>query len=114
MDWGQLSEISKYAGILTGILGMWIVIVMGYIRESARAPYLIYNIISVYSSDNHLTPFSLDKIFIVWGLVLVTVMIAFWLTSKVITHHPEKVKELDSSEKDTDDEADVTKETGKN
>jgi hypothetical protein len=44
-EWGNLPRASRGAAALTGFLGMWLLIVMGYIRESARSPWAIYTII---------------------------------------------------------------------
>ncbi len=94
-DWGKVPNIARYAGILTGILGTFIVIVMGYVRESARQPYLIFNIIPVRGSETHPTPIPIDIIFIVWGLIIGIIITVFWFTSKVTAHHPEEAEELD-------------------
>jgi cytochrome d ubiquinol oxidase subunit I len=93
-EWGKLSNVSRYAGILTGVLGMFIVIVMGYVRESARAPYTIFGILPVEGSGTHPTPIAIDRLFIVFGLILLTVIAVFWFTSKVTAHHPEEAEKL--------------------
>ena len=110
-EWGNLTNTSRYAGILTGIFGMWIIITMGYVRESARAPDLIYGIISMPNTTNNLTPIPIDRIFIVWGLILLTIIIVFWITSKVTAHHPESAEELDST-KEYAIEEDVMQDAG--
>ena len=93
-EWGKLSNVSRYAGILTGVMGMFIVIVMGYVRESARAPYTIFGILPVEGSSMHPTPIAIDRLFIVFGLILITVIAVFWFTSKVTAHHPEEAEKL--------------------
>ena len=93
-EWGKLSNVSRYAGILTGVVGMFIVIVMGYVRESARAPYTIFGILPVEGSGTHPTPIAIDRLFIVFGLILLTVIAVFWFTSKVTAHHPEESEKL--------------------
>jgi cytochrome d ubiquinol oxidase subunit I len=93
-EWGRLSNVSRYAGILTGVVGMFIVIVMGYVRESARAPYTIFGILPVEGSGTHPTPIAIDRLFIVFGLILITVIAVFWFTSKVTAHHPEEAEKL--------------------
>jgi cytochrome d ubiquinol oxidase subunit I len=93
-EWGRLSSVSRYAGILTGVVGMFIVIVMGYVRESARAPYTIFGILPVEGSGTHPTPIAIDRLFIVFGIILITVIAVFWFTSKVTAHHPEEAEKL--------------------
>ncbi len=93
-EWGRLSKISRYAGILAGVVGMFIVVVMGYTRESARAPYTIFGILPVPGASTNPTPIAIDRIFIVFGIVLFTVIAVFWFTSKVTAHHPEKAEKL--------------------
>jgi cytochrome d ubiquinol oxidase subunit I len=91
-EWGKLSDVSRYAGILAGIVGMFIVIVMGYVRESSRAPYTIFGILPV--EGNPPTPIAIDRLFIVFGVILVTIIAVFWFTSKVTAHHPEEMEQL--------------------
>jgi len=93
-EWGRLSNVSRYAGILAGVVGMFIVIVMGYVRESARAPYTIFGILPVEGSSTHPTPIAIDRLFIVFGLILITVIAVFWFTSKVTAHHPEEAEKI--------------------
>ena len=93
-EWGKLSKISRYAGILTGVVGMFIVIVMGYVRESARAPFTIFGILPVEGSSTNPTPIAVDRLFIVFGLIMILVIAVFWFTSKVTAHHPEKAEKL--------------------
>jgi len=93
-EWGNLTHSSRIAGIMAGILGMWIVVVMGYVRESVRSPWLIYDIIPIPGGSKYPSPISISKIFIVWAVVLVVVTVIFWFTSKVTAHHPEKAEEV--------------------
>ena len=92
-EWGQLSKVSRYAAIMTGVIGMWIVVIMGYVRESARSPWVIYDIIPVPAGDTNPTPIWIGRILIVWLVVMAIAITTFWFTSKVTAHHPEQ-KEL--------------------
>ncbi|MFX1574883.1 MAG: cytochrome ubiquinol oxidase subunit I [Promethearchaeota archaeon] len=103
-EWGKLSSVSRYAGILTGIIGMFIVIVMGYVRESSRAPYAIFGILPVAGSSTHPTPIAIDRLFIVFGLIMITIIAVFWFTSKVTAHHPEEMEQLYSVNPDKKNE----------
>jgi cytochrome bd-type quinol oxidase subunit 1 len=91
---GNLSKTSQAAAIMSGALGMWIVIVMGYVRESARSPWLIYDIIPVPGGQTYPTPIPISRIYIVWFIILVVVTTIFWFVSKVTAHHPEKAEEV--------------------
>lgn len=93
-DWGNIPKTARTAGIMTGISGMWIVIVMGYVRESARSPWLISNIVPVPGGQNYPTPLSIWTIFGIWALVLVFTITIFWFTSRVTAEHPEKAEEV--------------------
>lgn len=99
-EWGELPKVSRLAGIMTGILGMWIVVTMGYVRESARSPWVIYDIIPVPAPEGNPTPIWIGRILIVWFLVMLLAITVFWFTSKVTAHHPE-AKEI-IQEKPTD------------
>ncbi len=92
-EWGQLSKVSRYAAIMSGVIGMWIVVIMGYVRESARSPWVIYDIIPVPAGDANPTPIWIGRILIVWLVVMAIAITTFWFTSKVTAHHPEQ-KEL--------------------
>jgi cytochrome d ubiquinol oxidase subunit I len=96
-EWGKLSKTSRIAGILSGIVGMWIVVVMGYVRESARSPWVIYDIIPVPGPDVDPTPIWIGRILIVWLIDALIALAVFWFTSKVTAHHPEQ-KELVTTE----------------
>lgn len=111
--WGKLSRQSRFAAILSGILGMGIVVVMGYVRESARSPYLIYNFMPIPDGDNNYTPISIYKIFAVWISVVLITIVVFWFTSKATAHHPERAEEIPDGditveEKSTDADLYVT------
>lgn len=93
-EWGNLSLASRIAAGMSGVIGMWIVIVMGYVRESARSPWTIYKIIPVPGGQNYPTPIPISRIFIVWGIITTVTLIIFWFTSKVTAHHPEKAEEV--------------------
>ena len=94
-EWGNLSMTSRIAAIMTGVLGMWIVIVMGYVRESARSPWLIYQQIPVPGGQSYPTPIPISRIFIVWFVLLAITVTVFWFVSKVTAHHhPEKAEEV--------------------
>ena len=92
--WGELSLGSRGSLILSGLLGIFIVIIMGYVRESARAPWVIYQIIPVPGGAAHPTPIRLISIFTVWLIISLLTLSIFWLTSKVTAHHPEKAEEI--------------------
>lgn len=93
-QWGNISHVSRVAAIVSGILGMWIVIVMGYVRESARSPWLIYGQIAVPGGQSYPTPIPITRIFIVWAALLAVTLTIFWFVSKVTAHHPEKAEEV--------------------
>ena len=93
-EWGNLSMPSRIAASMSGIVGMWIVIVMGYVRESARSPWTIYKIIPIPGGQDYPTPIPISRIFIVWGVITIVTLATFWFTSKVTAHHPEKAEEV--------------------
>ncbi|MBN1263928.1 MAG: hypothetical protein JXA25_00440 [Anaerolineales bacterium] len=93
-EWGNLSGVSRPAAVMAGILGMWIVIVMGYVRESARSPWTIYKVNPVPGGQAYPTPVPISRIFIVWAIVSAAALLVFWFTSKVTAHHPEKAEEV--------------------
>jgi cytochrome d ubiquinol oxidase subunit I len=94
VEWGNLSISSRLAASLSGMFGMWIVIVMGYVRESARSPWTIYNIVPIPGGQTYPTPIPMSRILIVWAVITVVTLAIFWLTSKVTAHHPEKAEEV--------------------
>jgi cytochrome bd-type quinol oxidase subunit 1 len=89
-DWGNLPQSAKAAGIFAGILGMWIVMAMGFVRETARAPWVVWNIIPVAGGTAYPTPISLSLIFLTWGGLLVFFLAVFWYVSKVTAESPPK------------------------
>jgi len=93
-DWGNIPATARAAGVMTGILGMWIVVVMGFVRESARSPWLVSNVIPVPGGQNYPTPLSVWTIFGVWAIVLALTITVFWFTSKVTAEHPETAEEV--------------------
>jgi len=93
-EWGKLSRTSRISGIMAGIIGMWIVVVMGYVRESARSPWLIFKTIPVPGGQKYPTPIPVSRIFIVWAIITIAAVLVFWFTSKVTAHHPEKAEKV--------------------
>ncbi len=93
-EWGSLSGASRQSAMLAGILGMWIVIVMGFFRESARSPWTIFQIIPVPGGQNYPTPIPLPQIFVVWAVVLALTLVIFWYASKVTAYHPEEAESI--------------------
>ncbi len=93
-EWGMVSDVSRYAGILAGILGIFIVAVMGYVRESARSPWTIYKIIPVPGGQSYPTPIPAYQMFVVWAVIIGMVVLIFWFTSKVTAEHPETAEEV--------------------
>jgi cytochrome bd-type quinol oxidase subunit 1 len=67
---------------------------MGFVRESARSPFLIYQIIPVPGGQSYPTPIPVAQIVLVWIVVLVMVVAVFWFTSKVTAEHPEQAEEV--------------------
>jgi cytochrome bd-type quinol oxidase subunit 1 len=93
-QWGNLSFASRGCLILAGLLGIFIILIMGYVRESARSPWTMANIIPVPGGMSNPTPLSIQNIFIVWFFASIIILIAFWFTSKATAHHPEQAEEL--------------------
>jgi cytochrome bd-type quinol oxidase subunit 1 len=92
---GDLSYAARGCLILSGLLGIFIILIMGFVRESARDPWTISQIIPVAGGMNIKTPLSLGNIFIVWVISSVIILVAFWLTSKATAHRPEKAEEIE-------------------
>jgi cytochrome bd-type quinol oxidase subunit 1 len=92
--WGNLSKTARSCLALSGVLGIFIIVVMGFVRESARSPWTFYEIIPVAGGTAYPTPLRLENIFVVWALVVTMVIVTFWLTSKATAHHPEKAEEI--------------------
>lgn len=92
--WGDLSYAARGCLILSGLLGIFIILIMGYVRESARDPWTISQIMPVAGGMNAPTPLSIENIFIVWVFSSIVILLAFWFTSKATAHHPEKAEEI--------------------
>jgi cytochrome bd ubiquinol oxidase subunit I len=93
-DWGNIPQSARAAGITSGMLGMWLIITMGFVRESARSPWLVYKIIPVPGQENYPTPLSIGNILAVWALILISTMAVFWLVSRETSEDVEEVDEL--------------------
>ena len=92
--WGTLSNGSRNSAMLAGILGMWIVIVMGFVRESARSPWTIFQIVPVPGGLASPTPIPLPQIFVIWAVILALTLVIFWYASKVTAYHPEEAESI--------------------
>ncbi|MGB4052633.1 MAG: cytochrome ubiquinol oxidase subunit I [Methanoculleus sp.] len=93
-EWGNLSRASWAAALIAGVLGSWIVIVMGYVRESARSPWLFYKIVPVPGGQTYPTPVPPHQIFVVWMFALGLAFAVFWFTSRVTSYHPEQEEKV--------------------
>ena len=93
-EWGNLSRASWAAALITGILGSWIVMIMGYVRESARSPWLFYKIVPVPGGQTYPTPVPPQQILVVWLIGLGLAFAAFWFTFRVTSYHPEREEEV--------------------
>jgi len=93
-SWGDLSKSARSCLMLSGFLGIFVILVMGFVRESARSPWTYYGIIPVAGGTSYPTPLRLENIFIVWLLIMIIVIVTFWLTSKSTAYHPEKAEEI--------------------
>ena len=83
--WGKLSQPSRMSGFVAGIVGMWLVVVMGFIRESDRAPYIINQIIPMMANP---VPISITSIFIIWVVITTVAFFLFWIASKASMYRP--------------------------
>ncbi|MGZ7134812.1 MAG: cytochrome ubiquinol oxidase subunit I [Methanobacterium sp.] len=97
-NWGNLSRSSRYAGILIGMLGTWIIPVMGYVREGGRAPWTIYQIIPVPGMTQFPTPIPVAQIFLAWAALITLTVLIFWLVSRATAYHPEAKEKIDEEE----------------
>ena len=94
-EWGALSRTSRLSAIFAGFLGIFILEIMGFVRESGRSPWTVYDIIPVPpASTAYPTPLAIGNIFGVWAIISVIVIIVLWLTSKATAHHPEEAEEI--------------------
>jgi cytochrome d ubiquinol oxidase subunit I len=87
-DWGNLGRSPKVAAVLSGILSIWIIITMGFVRESARSPWTFFNIIPVPGGTSYPTPISIWNISLIWLGVLGFAFVVIWYISKVTAEHP--------------------------
>jgi cytochrome d ubiquinol oxidase subunit I len=94
VQWGNLSDASRSFLSLAGLLGIAIVAVMGYVRESARSPFTISQIIPVPGGQAYPTPIPVAQIVVVWVIVITFVVAVFWFTSRVTAEHPEEAEEI--------------------
>ncbi len=98
-DWGNLPRSSQISGIFAGTLGMWITMVMGFTRESARSPWTVWKIIPVPGGTAYPTPISLWSIFIIWLVLLAFFLAAFWsvsnVTAEVTVEYPEETEGIE-------------------
>ncbi len=94
-DWGHISKSSRAAAIISAILAMWVIIVMGFVRESARSPWTIFQIVPVPGGTDYPTPISVWAIFLIWFGLLGFSITVFWFVSKVTAEHPEDVDVLE-------------------
>lgn len=94
-DWGNISKSARMAAILSAILAMWTIITMGYVRESARSPWTLFQIIPVPGGTIYPTPISPYTIFLIWFGLLAFSITVFWYVSLVTAEHPEDVEVLE-------------------
>jgi cytochrome bd-type quinol oxidase subunit 1 len=94
VEWGNLSATSRSAALIAGVLGMWILIVMGFVRESSREPWLVNGIIPVPGGQAYPTPIPVTGIFAVWFIITAGTIVIFWFVSKVTAEHPEMAEEV--------------------
>ena len=92
-EWAT-SPVHHGAALIAGVLGSWIVIVMGYVRESARSPWLFYKIVPVPGGQTYPTPVPPHQIFVVWMFALGLAFAVFWFTSRVTSYHPEQEEKV--------------------
>jgi len=93
--WGDLSFAGRSSLILSGLLGIFIIEVMGFVRESARAPFTFSQIIPVAGGTGYVTPLAIENILGVWFVSMVVIVTAFILVSRATAHHPEKGEEIE-------------------
>ena len=93
-EWGNLPKAAQYAGIAAGILSIWIIPVMGYVREGGRSPWLLYQIIPVPGSMDFQTPIYVPWIVLTWIALTTLTLAIFWFTFRVIAHQPGEKEEI--------------------
>jgi len=90
--WGFLGRSSLVAAFTSGVLGMAILLVMGYYRESARAPWTIYQILPTESlitpATDIPTPLPISAVLIMWAVILLFVIALVWFIAKFTSYHP--------------------------
>jgi cytochrome bd-type quinol oxidase subunit 1 len=95
-DWGNMSKGARLSGIFAGILGMWAIMDMGFVREAARAPWTVWNIIPIPGGTAYPTPISLWGIYVIWVGLIAFLLTMFFYVSKVsvvYTSPKDKTKE---------------------
>ncbi len=93
-DWGNIPNGARFAGIFSSIMGMWLVITMGFVRESARSPWIVYNIVPMPGQMNYPTPIAFGTIVALWFIIMALTLAVFWFVSKVTAEHPEMAEEV--------------------
>jgi cytochrome bd-type quinol oxidase subunit 1 len=91
-QWGNLPRASRAAAAIAGFTGMWLLVVMGYIRESGRSPWTIYGIVPVPGGQLYPTPIALPTIFVIWAAILGLALVVYWFTSRMTASHPEQME----------------------
>jgi cytochrome d ubiquinol oxidase subunit I len=94
-DWGNMGRSPRAAAVLSAVLAMWIIITMGFVRESARSPWTLFQIIPVPGGTAYPTPISVWNMSLIWFGLLGFVLAIFWFISKVTAEHPEAVEEIE-------------------
>jgi cytochrome bd ubiquinol oxidase subunit I len=92
--WGRLSYSSRWAAAIAGVIGSMVVLVMGYVRESARAPWLLYGVVPVPDSARFPTPIPMQIEFTLWAIILAFAYVVFYYTSKMTAEHPEELEKI--------------------
>ena len=82
-DFGHLSKTARSAIFVAGLLGIWLVVDMGFFRESSREPWVINSVIPIPDVMPTTVPLSVDTIFIVFAALTVFTFFVFWLVSRV-------------------------------
>ena len=88
-EWGHLSKTSRIAGFLAGLLAMWIILTMGFTRESAREPWTIMDVFPVEGMTINPTPVAVGDIISVWIGITVFMFILLYAVSRRSSYNPE-------------------------
>jgi cytochrome bd-type quinol oxidase subunit 1 len=88
-EWGHLTPSSRVAGFLAGLLAMWIILTMGFYRESAREPWAILDIFPVEGLSMNPTPVGVGDILITWIGITVFMFILLYAVSRRSSYNPE-------------------------